>query len=263
MYLQFTCTVLVALCVRTDEKFETLHDNTVKYTFFSAFAISVTLLIARIRNVISSSNMIMGVDLSLALWTGGMYAIAMAIRTLKLKKFKEQLWSSKLYIAEIIICSILLLASWVWAEIFPDPGGGEINLCNLYETSGVRLLPGGPIVSAVKVAVSVVAIAVAVVPRRKRTLDWLKWASCLLVVLYLAGLITMIELISVMVFQYKVENLGLGQIIALCLETAQILEVCKVAHDGGWPVCVSGGAGEARFMRMARRLSTGRSTRWV
>ena len=192
-----------------------------------------------------------------------MYAIAMATRVLTFQKLKAHMLSSKLYIAEIIVCSVLILASWVWAEIFPDPGGGEINLCNLYETSGVRLLPGGPIVSAAKVALPVVAIAIALVPHRKRTLDWLKWASCLLIVIYLAGLITMIELISVMVFQYRVESLGLGQIIALCLETAQILEVWKVAHDGGWPLCVAGGAGEARFMRMARRLSTGKSNRWV
>jgi hypothetical protein len=48
----------------------------------------------------------------------------------------------------------------------------------------------------------------------------------------------MVELISIMVFKYKVENLGLGQISALCLATVQILEVLKVAHGLGWRLFV-------------------------
>jgi hypothetical protein len=98
---------------KLEDDFKDLRNNTIKYSFFSAFAISVTLLIARIRNVISSSNMIMGVDLTLALWTGGMYGVAMVIRSLNWKGFKKLLRSTKVYIGEIIICSILVVAAWV------------------------------------------------------------------------------------------------------------------------------------------------------
>ena len=39
----------------------------------------------------------------------------------------------------------------------------------------------------------------------------------------------MIEYISITVFKFKLEDLGLGQVIALCLEVAQIWEIFRVA----------------------------------
>jgi len=260
LYLQFIFCVLIALSVKNkpgDSDFRNLVNNTTKFTFSSSFAISLTILIARIRNVISSANMIIGVDLSLALWTAGMYAITMTLRTLgsTIGGFKPLL-KSKLNIAGIIVCSILVFASWIWGEILPDPGAGEIALCNQYETSGVRLLPGGPIVIALKVVFSILAIIVAAVPRRYwKGEDWLKWTSFFIVVFDLAAIIAMIELISNMVFEFKGENLGLGQIMAICLEIAQIWEIGRVVFDGETPV--SEYAAETRLVRSMSRLATG------
>jgi hypothetical protein len=101
----------------------------------------------------------------------------------------------------------------------------------------------------------VLAIAVALVPPPKPTFDWvIEWTSLLLAVFDLAALITMVELISIMVFKYKVENPGLGHISALCLATVQILEVLKVAHRLGWRFCVKkDGSEEAAISLLSTR----------
>jgi hypothetical protein len=255
VYLQFICCVGLALTPwshknsgatsqcklrHKNSDFKELLASVTKYTFSSGFAISVTILIARIRNLISSANMIMGVDLALVLWTAGGYAIASNLRTIE---SPEEFWNSVKFsifsIVGIVVTTVCVFAAWIWGEILPDPGEGEIHLCNEEAISGVQILPGGAAVSAIKVTLSILAVIVAVVPRsyHRRELgkvDWLKWLSLSLVMFDFIVLISMIEYISITVFKFKLEDLGLGQVIALCLEAAQIWEIFRVVLLLAW-----------------------------
>lgn len=212
---------------------EELVHNAVKNTFVSSFAISLTLLVARLRDVISSANMVVGVDLSLSLWTAGMYALAIRIRYHEVKITPThgtgRGWFAA-YIAGISICSCLVLAGWIWGEILPDLGNGDTKLCNQDYTTGLRLSPGGSIVTAMKVGLSILAIICALLPKWKRKPELWKWLSVVLVLIDLIALITMIEIISNIVFRFKVEDLGLGQIIALCLLVDELFEIVKLKY---------------------------------
>jgi hypothetical protein len=142
--------------------------------------------------------------------------------------------SSILSVIGIVVSTACVFAAWIWGEILPDPGEGEIHLCNQEAISGVQILPGGAAITAIKVALSILAVIVAAVPRSYcrrglRTVDWLKWLSLSLVTFDFIILISMIEYISITVFKFKIEDLGLGQVIALCLEVAQIWEIFRVA----------------------------------
>lgn len=200
----------------------------IKNTLVSSFAISLTLLVARLRDVISSATMVVGVNLSLSLWTAGMYALAIGHHPFKT-------WSAALvvYISCITFCSGVVLVAWILGEILPDFGNGDIKLCNQFNTSGLRLSPGGPIVTALKVALSILAIICALLTRwernrglerNKRELMW-KWLSVVLVVIDLLAFITIVEIISNIVFKFKVEDLGLGQIMAMILVVGELMEI--------------------------------------
>jgi len=187
VYLQFICCVGVALAVSShrlkvpeaadvpestlqcklrdkNSDFKELLVSVTKYTLASSFAISLTILIARIRNLISSANMIMGVDLALVLWTAGGYAIALYLRdNVEWPDFSN--WNSALGVVGIVVSTACVFAAWIWGEILPDPGEGDIQLCNEEAISGVQILPGGATITAIKVALSILAISVAAIPR--------------------------------------------------------------------------------------------------